>query len=93
MREDPDTAHQAAVFIAHPSSLLDRPRSPDGVAADVQIFVASYPQERPDDDNRLHRVRNVLKALRLHSHENEPFEFSAFGCVLILGSRDEYHSG
>jgi hypothetical protein len=44
---DPDTAHNAAVFTAHPSSLLDGPngpRSPDEVAADVQIFLASYPQ-------------------------------------------------
>ncbi|MGY4606973.1 hypothetical protein ACVW16_005385 [Bradyrhizobium sp. USDA 4474] len=47
---DPDTAQKAAAFTTNPSSLLEGPngpRSPDDVAADVQTFVASYPQALP----------------------------------------------
>lgn len=47
---DPDTAQKAAGFTTNPSSLLEGPngpRSPDDVVADVQTFVASYPQALP----------------------------------------------
>jgi hypothetical protein len=47
---DPDTAQKAAAFTTNPSLLLEGPngpRSPDDVAADVQTFVASYPQALP----------------------------------------------
>ena len=47
---DPDTAQKAAAFTTNPSSLLEGPngpRNPDDVAADVQTFVASYPQALP----------------------------------------------
>lgn len=47
---DPDTAQKAAAFTTTPSSLLEGPngpRSPEEVAADVQTFVASYPQALP----------------------------------------------
>ncbi|WBL80301.1 hypothetical protein I3J27_07730 [Bradyrhizobium xenonodulans] len=56
---DPDTAQKAAAFTTNPSSLLEGPngpRSPDDVAADVQTFVASYPQALP-------AVLNILKDL------------------------------
>jgi hypothetical protein len=56
---DPDTAQKAAAFTTNPSSLLEGSngsRSPDDVAADVQTFVASYPQALP-------AVLNILKDL------------------------------
>lgn len=56
---DPDTAQKAAAFTTTPSSLLqgpNGPRSPEEVAADVQTFVASYPQALP-------AILTILKGL------------------------------
>lgn len=56
---DPNAAQKAAAFTASPASLLENTsgaRSPEDVAADVQAFVASYPQALP-------AVLNILKDL------------------------------
>lgn len=56
---DPDAAQKAAAFTTNPGSLLQGPsgpRGPDQVAADVQTFVASYPQALP-------AVLDILKDL------------------------------
>ncbi|QPF90285.1 hypothetical protein [Bradyrhizobium commune] len=56
---DPDAAQKAASFTTNPSSLLQGPSGPrtaDEVTADVQTFVASYPQALP-------AVLGVLKDL------------------------------
>src|SRR6266702_2940440 len=47
---DPDAAQKAANFTTNPSSLLEGPngpRSADEIAADVQTYVAAYPQALP----------------------------------------------
>ncbi|WOH57348.1 MULTISPECIES: hypothetical protein [Bradyrhizobium] len=56
---DADAAQKAANFTTNPSSLLDGPNGPrtsEEIAADVQTFVASYPQALP-------AVLSVLKDL------------------------------